>query len=562
MLFSQRPWEKEYRGAQPWDEALENTTLVSLFDHAAHAFSDRPAIEFLGAYLTYARLADNIHRLANQLEEAGVRQGVRVGICMPNCPFFPMAYFAILKLGAIVVPLNPLYPQGELEGYIQNADVSVVCGVDLSLVAAPLCSLLEKGVFQTLVLAPFTDFLPFFKRIAFKLFRSQELFQAVSPPSGRLLWYVPVLKNGTSKITPLHTALIVEPDHNAVLQYTGGTTGRAKAATLTHHNLSVNVLQIRAFTGIFEPGEERFFGILPLFHVFSMTVVMNLCLSLGGMVSLVPQFHPRTVQSTFRRVRPTLLPAVPRLITALLDQTNLSKADYNSLRAIISGGAALPEAVRQRFSKVSSCPLLEGYGLSETSPVVTCTPPGGPEKHGSVGVPLPGTVVGIAEISDEFLEVPVGEKGEICVCGPQVMMGYWKEPLETQKAFVQACFKTGDIGYLDEDGYLFIVDRLKDLINVSGFKVYPRVVEEVLLSHPDIADVAVIGVPDDTTGEAPKAFVVLNPQSILSKEEILGFLEEKLSKREHPKHIEFCEEIPKTFLGKSSKKNLKTKTTQ
>ena len=343
----------------------------------------------------------------------------------------------------------------------------------------------------------------------------------------------------------------------AVLQYTGGTTGTPKGAMLTHANISVNCQQSAAWATNLEGGKERTLAALPFFHVFAMTTVMNFALQEGAEIVIMPRFVLNDAMKLIDKTRPTVMPGVPTMFNAMLNHPRLASYDLSSLKYCVSGGAPLPIDVKQRFEKVTGCKLVEGYGLSEASPVVTGNPVDGPVKEGSIGQPLPGTIVSLRDLADPSKEVPLGERGEICVKGPQVMKGYWKRPEETAAQFVGDYLRTGDVGTMDDDGFIYIVDRIKDLIICSGYNVYPRRVEEAIHQHPAVEEVTVIGIRDDYRGEAPKAFIKLRSGMSATADDIRRHLEAKLSKIEMPAEIEFRAELPKTMIGKLSKKELK-----
>jgi long-chain acyl-CoA synthetase len=343
----------------------------------------------------------------------------------------------------------------------------------------------------------------------------------------------------------------------AVLQYTGGTTGTPKGAMLTHANIYVNAQQVASWEPDLKDGCERVLGVLPFFHVFALTVVMCVAITRAAEIIIMPRFSLDDALKLIDRTKPTIMPSVPTLLNAIMSHPRLKNYDLSSLKFCLSGGAALPVEVKHRFEAITGCKVVEGYGLSETSPVVTCNPLDGPLKPGSIGVPLPGTVISLRDLADPTKEVPVGEKGEICIKGPQVMRGYYKRPEDTAEQTVGEFLRTGDVARMDEDGYFFIEDRIKDLIISSGFNVYPRRVEEAIYEHPAVIEVTVIGIRDKKRGEAPKAFVRLKPGASATAEELLVHLQARISKIEMPSVIEFRDQLPKTMIGKLSKKELK-----
>jgi long-chain acyl-CoA synthetase len=395
--------------------------------------------------------------------------------------------------------------------------------------------------------------LPPAKATLFRLFKGKELAQvAASPVADRII-------DGLHRIArrgELQPVAINPAEDVAVLQYTGGTTGTPKGAMLTHANLYANTMQIEAWAADLVPGKERVLGALPLFHVFAMTGVMNLGIAKAATIVLMPRFQLVDALKLIHSTKPTMMPAVPTIFTAMLNYPKIKSYNLSSLRFCISGGAPLPMEIKLRFEELSGSKVVEGYGLSEASPVLTCNPIEGLLIPGSIGPPLPGTVISLRSIDDPTQEVPQGERGELCAKGPQVMKGYWKRPSETANQFVGPYLRTGDVAIMDKNGYFQIVDRIKDLIICSGFNVYPRRVEEAIYEHPAVEEVTVIGIKDSYRGEAPKAFIKLKAGMTASKADILNHLEPKISKIEMPAEIEFRDALPKTMIGKLSKKEL------
>ena len=341
-----------------------------------------------------------------------------------------------------------------------------------------------------------------------------------------------------------------------MLQYTGGTTGVSKGAMLTHAALYANTLQAAMWNPDVVAGEERMLGVLPFFHVFAMTVVMNLSIRIGAEIIMHPRFELEAVMKDIPKKRPTMMPGVPTMYTAIGNHPKITELDVSSIKTCMSGGAPLPVEVKQKFEQLTGAKLVEGYGLTECSPVATTNPFSGAAKTGSIGLPVPGTEILITDREDAAKEMPQGEAGEICIKGPQLMAGYWGRPEATAETVIDGWLHTGDVGYMDEEGYTFIIDRIKDLVLVGGFNVYPRHVEEVIYQHPQVAEVTAIGIPDDYRGQSVKAFVVLKGDKTLTGDELRAFLEDKLAKHAMPREIEFRDELPKTMIGKLSKKEL------
>ncbi len=519
-------------------------------------FGGKPATSFLGATLTYSELGDQINRAAKGLQKLGVRKGSRVGLLFPNCPAFVVYYYAILKAGGTVVSFNPLYTVPELTTQAKDAGIEIIVTLDLSATYPKAKGLLDNKVLKHVVVVPFRDMLPSVKGVLFSLFKRKEVANwknAAGVVSSH------EVQNNDGRFEPP----AISVDDVAVLQYTGGTTGTPKGAMLTHSNLSINVQQSAAwFPGLAVEGEERFLCVIPFFHVFAMTGLMNFAISKGGQMIMLPRFELNQTLKLINQMKPTIMAGVPTLFNAVSKAPDLKNYDLRSLKFCNSGGAPLPLEVKREFERVSGCTLVEGYGLSETSPVTHCNPADGPIKEGSIGLPVPGTIVSLRELGAPEREVALGEKGEICISGPQVMKGYWNKPSETADAFVGEFFRTGDVAYMDEDGFAFIVDRIKDLIICSGFNVYPRRIEEAIYEHPAVEEVTVIGIPDKYRGEAPKAYIKLRANQSATSAEMLKFLEPRISKIELPAEIEFRDELPKTMIGKLSKKELKAEVKQ
>ncbi|HIJ38039.1 MAG TPA: long-chain fatty acid--CoA ligase, partial [Rhodospirillaceae bacterium] len=510
---------------------------------------DRPAIDFLGRKTSYGELGRMVDQAARGFQQLGVRKGVKVGLCLPNTSCFVICYYAVLKAGGTVVNLNPLYVERELRQLVEDSGTTIMVTLDIKQIYPKVAALLDSSCLERVVICRMADILPSIQGLMFSVLKRSLVAQIPDD-----LHHVPFsrLLADDGRFHPVE----IDPAQDiAVLQYTGGTTGLPKAAMLTHANISGNTDQlVRLVPGIVR-GQERMLLVLPLFHVFAMTVGMNLGIAFGAELILLPRFDLKQVLKTIGKKRPSLFPGVPTIYTAINAAAEAGDWDLSSIRHCISGGAPLPGEVRHRFEALTGCHLVEGYGLSEASPVVTCNP-FGQTKEGSVGLPLSGTSVEIRSSLDPSQLMPAGEKGEICIRGPQVMAGYWRRPEETSQTFIDGALRTGDIGYLDEDGFLFLVDRIKDVIICGGFNVYPRVIEEALYRHPAVAEAVVIGVPDDYRGEAPKAFVRLRDGFATDADALKQFLTEQISRIEMPKEIVFRAELPKTMVGKLSKKEL------
>ena len=543
------PWLKSYPKQVDWFQRFDAAPLPSFLDEAAARFPARPATGFFGKTLSYAELKDAVNRATKGLQGLGVGKGTRVGILLPNCPAFIVFYYAILKAGGTVVGLNPLYTVPELTYQMKDAGAEIVVTLDLTATFPKAKALLDGKIVKQVVVERFRDMLPGLKGFLFSLLKRNV---ASWKAGSGVIASRDLLKND-GKFAPCD----IDVNGIAALQYTGGTTGTPKGAMLTHANLSINVLQAAAwFPGLAVDGEERFLCVIPFFHSFAMTGLMNFAIWKAAQMIMLPRFDLKQTLKLIDQAKPTIMAGVPTLFNALAKAPDIKEHNLSSLKFCISGGAPLPLEVKRDFERLSGCKLVEGYGLSETSPVTHINPVSGAIKEGSIGLPVPGTIMSLRELGAPDREAPLGQKGEICIFGPQVMKGYWNKPRETADAFNGEFFRTGDVAYMDADGFTYIVDRIKDLILCSGFNVYPRRIEEAIYEHPAVDEATVIGIPDQYRGEAPKAFVKLRAGQQVTKDEMIEFLAARISKIEMPVEIEFREELPRTLIGKLSKKEL------
>lgn len=533
-----------------WLDTFVPRPLPEYMDDAARLHADRPATDFLGKTMTFGEIGSLVDRATKGLQSLGVKKGVKVGLCLPNVPYFTVFYFAILKAGGTVVNYNPLYVERELTYQASDSETDIMVTLDLKIIYDKVEAVRRDGALKTLVICPMADALPFPKNLLFNLFKRKE--KAAYPVDEAHVPYDSVIDNNG-----VPEPVEIDPAHDvAVLQYTGGTTGRPKGAMLSHANVSANMEQMRTFFHSADLGRERILCMLPFFHVFAMTCAQNLAVLIGAQMVLLPRFEIKQLLDTIARTKPTIFPGVPTLYTAINNAPDIARYDLSSIRHCISGGAPLPIEVKQEFERKSGCSLVEGYGLTETSPIAACNPFDGVSKEGSIGLPMVGTTITIHDLEEPEKTVPQGERGELCVTGPQVMLGYWNRPEETAEALKGGRLRTGDVGYFDEDGYIFLVDRIKDLIICSGYNVYPRVIEEAAYQHPDVAEAIAIAIPDDYRGQAPKLFVKLVEGGTVTPDELQTFLKDHLSVIERPEDIEIRDELPKTTVGKLSKKEL------
>jgi long-chain acyl-CoA synthetase len=521
--------------------------LTQLLDHAVEQHGDWPAVDFMGRKWTYNEIGEFSRRAARGLQDLGVRPGTRVGLCLPNTPYYVICYFAVLRIGGVVVNFNPLYTERELEHQVSDSGVSVMIASDLAMSLPKIEPLVGRTSLERVVVCPIADVLPAIKGTAYRLLKRKDI--AHQPHDLRFIRFNDLVARDADP-DPVEQ----DPHDLAVLQYTGGTTGVPKGAMLTHANLAANSAQMVAHVGHLPETQERTLGVLPMFHVFALTTVLNYSVETAAEMILLPRFEMKSFLATAKRVKPTQFFGVPTLYAAL-NKVDLH-GEFDLVRVCISGGAPLPLEVRQKFETRTGVRVVEGYGLSEASPIIACNPLEGLVKDNSCGPAFPGTVLEIRDPKNPDRVMKQGERGEVCVRGPQVMKGYWQRPKETDATFIYGALRTGDVGYLDEDGYLFLVDRIKDLILCSGYNVYPRIIEDALYEHPSVAEAVVIGIPDAYRGQSPKAFVALHPGDIVSAEELSDFLSKRISKIEMPSEIEFRASLPKTMVGKLSKKEL------
>jgi long-chain acyl-CoA synthetase len=544
------PWEAHYPAGLQWDFEPLPKPLFTVLDEAVLRYPDRPCLDFLGRKSTYKEICRLVDRAAKGFQMLGVRRGVRVGLFLPNCTYYVICFFAVLKAGGTVVNYNPLYAEREIARQIEDSRTSIMVTLNIKGLYPKIAPRLADTCLETIVVGSMGGLLPWRQRTLFALLRRNEIAE-VAHDLHHVKFKMLIANDG--RVTP---PAIVPDEDVAVLQYTGGTTGQPKGAMLTHSALLANTEQVRRWAIGSRPGQEKVIGALPLFHVFGMTGVMNASLAAGFEIILLPRFRLDELLKIIHHERATAMMGVPTMYSAINGSALLERYDLSSLRFCVSGGAPLPRQVQESFERLTGCSLVEGYGLTEAGPVCTINPFGDACRAGSVGLPLPGTVVEIASIDDPDRMLPPGQRGEICISGPQVMAGYDERPDETAQVLRVGRLYTGDVGYLDQDGYLYLIDRIKDLILVGGFNVYPRMVEEAIELHPAIEEVSVCGVPDPHRGEIVKAFATLRQGEKLSATELRAFLKDKLAPFEQPRQIEFRTELPKTFVGKPARRSL------
>ncbi|KFL48055.1 long-chain fatty-acid-CoA ligase [Sphingobium sp. ba1] len=542
-------WRENYRHPALWDQTFPPLSMGDMVTDSALAHPDAIMIDFMGRKFTYAEVFGQIKRIACGLQAMGVKKGDRVGLYLPNTPHYVAAYYGALMAGAIVVNFSPLYTAAELEHQVEDSGTKILFTLSAKALLPTALKVLDHSSLEKLVVGSVAEMLSPFKSLLFRWFKAAET--ATLPHDPRVLRYDKLIANPGAC-----TVADINPEQDiALLQYTGGTTGTPKGAMLTHQNLTANARQAQVIDPhANEP--DRIIAVLPFFHVFANTCTLNRTVLNGGEMVMLPRFDAAQVLAAVQRVKATSLPGVPTMFQALLDHPAIRNIDFSSLRACISGGAPLPLEVRQRFEEATGAKLIEGYGLTETSPIVCTNPYEGLNKTGTVGQPVPGTRVKIVDREDPTKPPPPGEPGELLFAGPQVMKGYWNRPDADAEVFMGDFIRTGDVGEIDEDGYVRIVDRLKDMISVGGFKVFPSQVESVLYHHPAVKEALVIGVPDHYRGEQPKAFVTLNDGFDIDDEALKAWLNPQLGKHERVKAVEVRLTLPKTLVGKLSRKEL------
>ncbi|WP_339206531.1 long-chain fatty acid--CoA ligase [Paenibacillus sp. FSL K6-3182] len=553
-----RPWLQHYPKEVSPSLHYPDQSIVQFLINAANHHPNHPAVHFLGKILTYRELHENAVNLAHGLLSLGIAKGDRVAIMLPNCPQAVAAFYGVLLAGGVVVQTNPLYVERELEH--QLADSGAVAVITVDLLYARLSRVRgkqpESGPLPQLkhaIITSIKDGLPFPKNLLYPLKQRKEGFRADIPyGSFGVVSYKKLL---AAKHTDMRLPDSAKGSDLAALQYTGGTTGTPKGVMLTHRNLVANTIQISTWCYKAEDAKERFLAALPLFHVFGLTVLMNMSVLRAGTLILLPRFEVETVLQTINQQKPTIFPGAPTMYVALIHHKSAAKIDFSSINVCVSGSAALPLEVQEKFEALTGGRLVEGYGLSESSPVTHANPVWEKRKIGTIGIPFPDTDAAVID-PESGERLPIGELGELIVRGPQVMRGYWNKPAETDQVLRDGWLHTGDLATMDEDGYFTIMDRIKDVIIAGGFNIYPREVEEVLFEHPAVREAAVIGVKDEYRGETVKAFIVFKEGWQVSSSQLDRWCRERLASYKVPHHYSFRETLPKTMVGKVLRRKL------
>jgi len=546
-----RPWFKFYQENNPHTFDYPKIPLYSLLDRTADSYPDAIAMSFYGKKVRYRELQSLTRKMADVLYGLGVRKGDRVALMLPNCPQTVIAYFGALRLGAIVVNTNPLYVEREMVHQFNDAGAETLITLDLFYEKSK--NTMKQTRLKRIIFTGVQDFLPFILRMLYPL-KAKKQKQWVEIPEEEGIYKWRDLMKGARERDMDET---VDAGEVALFQYTGGTTGVAKGVMLTHQNLVANAYQVRIWIPGSVEAQEKALAVLPFFHVYGMTTAMNFPILVAAEMILVPRFEIKQILHVIHKERPTIFPGVPTMYQAINMMEEVEKFDLSSIKYCISGAAPLPLEVMRQFKKLTGAKLVEGYGLTEASPVTHANPLEGLIKEGSIGIPFPDTDSKVVDM-EAGKDLPVGQAGELCVKGPQVMEGYWNMPEETQKVLTEdGWLKTGDIARMDEDGYFFIVDRKKDMIIAGGYNIYPRDIDEVLFTHPKVQDAVAVGVPDPYRGETVKAFVVLKPGETATEEEIIAYCRERLARYKVPKLVEFRDELPKSLVGKVLRKVLR-----
>ena len=550
ITYADKPWQAHYeRGVQASIE-YDDRTLSDYLAQSAARFPEKMALSFQGYEVTYRQLDEMVNRFAAALSRFGIQKGDAVAILLPNLIPCVAAFYGILRIGAIAVMNNPLYTDRELKHQFNDSGAKAL--VTLDLLGNRMIDLRPETEIKEIVITSIGDYLPFPKNLLFPLVGKKKGLAAQVKPAADIYRWKPLLK----QTPPSPPQVALSPRDTDIYQYTGGTTGVSKGVILTHGNLCGNVQQISAWIPAMG-AEEVMLGALPFFHVFGLTVSMNHSIYRSWGNILIPKPQPEPLLDAIARCKPTFAPLVPTMFIGLLNHPKIDTVDMTSIKASFSGSAPLPVEVIREFESKTGAIIIEGYGLTESSPVTHVNPLKGQRKVGSIGVPISDTECRIVDLANGQTDLPVGESGELLVRGPQIMQGYWGRPEATAETLTEGWLRTGDIATMDEEGYFYIVDRKKDMIISGGYNVYPRDIEEVFFEHPKVLEATAIGVPHPKRGEQVKVYVVLKEGQQATQEELIDYCRDKLAVYKLPTAIEFREELPKSNVGKVLKKNLR-----
>jgi len=552
LKYTDTPWTAHYEDGVPEQIDYEDVCLPEFLERSARDFPDNMALLFQGYRMSYRELKAMVDRFATVLTGFGIQKGDSVAILLPNVIPCVVAYYAILKIGGIVVMNNPLYSDRELEHQFNDSGAKLL--ITLDLLGNRMIDLRPKTSIKEIIYTSIGDYLPFPKNLLFPLVAKKKQLAADVKTAEKVFKWKAVLATAGTDVPAADLSF----DDTAMYQYTGGTTGVSKGVMLTHANLSKQVQQLRGWFPTFNRGEEIMLSALPFFHVFGLSVAMNLSIFMGWGDILVPKPQPEQLLETIGKFKPTFAPLVPTMYIGMLSHPNINNVDMTSIKGCFSGSAPLPIEVIKEFEEKTGAIIVEGFGMTESTPVTHVNPfAGGKRKVGSIGIPISDTLCRIVDIDNGETDMPVGETGELLIKGPQVMKGYWGRPDATAETITDGWLHTGDIAKMDEDGYFYIVDRMKDMIISGGYNVYPRDIEEVFFEHPKVLEATAIGIPHPKRGEQVKVFVVLNEGETATQEELLEYCKGKLATYKLPTMIEFRDELPKTNVGKVLKKDLR-----
>ena len=540
------PWQAHYAHPCAWDMDFPPLTLPQMFADSAARCGERPLVDFMGRSFSYRDLHAEARAFAAGLQRLGVVKGDRIGLYLPNVPIYVSAYYGAMLAGAVVVNFSPLYTAQELAAQVADSGARLLVTIDSAALLPTALDVLDQSGLERLVVGSLAAMLPLAKGLALRLLGRKSLTRIpVRPDVTRWEDALADAEPAPVQLDPLEDL--------ALLQYTGGTTGTPKGAMLTHQNISANTRQVEAIDPR-KGDRDVIMGVLPLFHVFANICVLNRTVVNGGCIAMLPRFDAGQALKALQRVRATAMPGVPTMYQALLDHPALAKTDFSSLRVCISGGAPLAGPLKEKFEAATDARLVEGYGLTETAGVASTNPYEGEDRTGTIGQPIPATRIRLLDKEDPARDVPAGEPGELAIQGPQVMHGYWQRPEAAAAAFADRpdgrWLRTGDVAVLDDQGYIRIVDRIKDMIAVGGFKVFPSQVEAVVLDHPAVKEVLVIGVPEPRLGEVPRAYVTLNDGAAETGEALRDWINARIGKHERVDAVVVRESMPKTMIGK------------
>lgn len=551
-VYGKKIWIQSYAQGVPQHVDYQDILIPQYLERSVKAFPDNPALIFQGYTLTFTQLNDMVCRFSAALKAFDIKKGDKVAILLPNVIPCVVAYYATLKIGGIVVFNNPLYSDRELEHQFTDSGATFL--ITLDLLADRMVKLREKTDITTIVYTSIGDYLPFVKRLLFPLVAKKKGLAKNVAPAPNLYKF----KDLIAKYAPDTSQTKVTMDDVAMYQYTGGTTGVSKGVMLTHRNISYQVQQLEAWFPAFEKDKETMLGALPFFHVFGMSTSMNFAIKMGWGNVLVPKPQPGPLLEAISKFKVSFAPLVPTMYIGMLDHPNMEKTDLSSIKGCFSGSAPLPVDVINNFQKKTGGVIVEGFGLTESTPVTHINPFHGKRVVGSIGLPISDTVCKIVDLEDNARQMPIGEPGELLIKGPQVMKGYLNRPDDTAKTITEDGFLcTGDVARMDENGYFYIVDRIKDMILSGGYNVYPRDIDEVLFEHPKILEACAVGIPHPTRGEAVKAFVILKQGETMTEKEVIDYCGTKLAKYKLPVVVEFRNELPKSNVGKVLRKDLR-----